>query len=163
MIRSATAADYPAIRAIVRHAFDRNDEANLVECLRADGEVLVELVCGDEHALTGHALYSRLRIECGARTIGAAALAPVSVLPAFQRQGLGSALIEAGNRACADLGCQAIIVLGHPRYYPRLGFRADLAQTLAAPFSGPSFMALELTPGALAGGGRVQYAKAFGV
>ncbi|WP_239590988.1 GNAT family N-acetyltransferase [Vitreimonas flagellata] len=163
MIRSATERDYPAIRQIIRHAFNQDDEANLVDQLRADGEALVELVSATDIALQGHILYSPLKIERDGEILSAAALAPVSVLPAFQRAGLGKALIEAGNAACADLGLSAIIVLGHPDYYPRFGFSAAAAESLQAPFSGPAFMALELRPDALKAGGRVRYAKAFGV
>lgn len=163
MIRDATSRDFPAIRQIVRHAFGQEDEANLIEQLRADGDVLVELVAASDIALQGHILYSRLAIERGSETLEAAALAPVSVLPAFQRSGLGGELIRVGNARCAELGLSAVIVLGHADYYPRFGFSAALAESLEAPFSGPHFMALELTPGALKDGGRVRYAKAFGV
>lgn len=162
MIRDATKRDHAAIRQILRHAFGQDAEADLVETLRTDGDVLFELVHGDL-ALQGHILYSRLAIEREGETLNAAALAPVAVLPAFQRSGIGGALIEAGNARCADLGLAAILVLGHPDYYPRFGFRAETAAQLQAPFSGPAFMALELIPGALAAGGRVRYAKAFGV
>ncbi len=163
MIRDATSRDFAAIRAIVRHAFCQTDEANLVEQLRNDGDVLVELVNGDDIALTGHVLYSRLSIEHDSETIAATALAPVSVLPAFQRRGIGAALIEAGNSACAALGVRAIVVLGHPAYYARFAFSATCAESLSAPFSGPSFMALELDAGVLARGGVVRYAAAFGL
>jgi len=163
MIRPAIPHDYPAIRQIIRHAFGQDDEANLVEQLRADGDALVELVAASEIALQGHILYSPLAIERGGETLAAAALAPVSVLPAFQRAGLGKALIEAGNAACAGLNLSAIIVLGHVDYYPQFGFSAAAAESLQAPFSGPHFMALELVQGALKGGGRVRYARAFGV
>jgi putative acetyltransferase len=164
MIREAAAAgDYPAIRQIIRHAFAREDEANMVEVLREDGDVLFELVAASDIALYAHALYSKLLIERDDETIIAAALAPVSVLPAFQRQGVGSALIEAGNARCRDLSLPAIIVLGDPAYYSRFGFSAAAAESLQAPLSGPSFMALELQPDALKAGGRVQYAEAFGV
>jgi putative acetyltransferase len=161
MIRDATPSDFPAIRAIICHAFGQADEANLVEQLRADGDVLFELVAASDIALQGHILYSRLRIE--PETPNAAALAPVSVLPAFQRGGVGKALIAAGNARCAQLGLHAIIVLGDPAYYPQFGFSARAAESLQAPFSGPAFMALELRPDALKAGGRVRYAKAFGV
>jgi putative acetyltransferase len=163
VIRPAERRDFPAIRAIIRHAFADADEANLVEQLRVDGDVLYEFVAASDIALQGHILYSRLTIECDGETIEAAALAPVSVLPAFQRGGLGGALIRAGNARCAELGCAAIIVLGHAEYYPRFGFSAATAESLEAPFSGPHFMALELKPGALKAGGQVRYAKAFGV
>jgi putative acetyltransferase len=161
MIRDATPSDYPAIRALVRHAFGQTDEADLVEQLRADGDALLELVAANDIALQGHILYSPLKIERDGETIDAAALAPVSVLPAFQRSGLGKALIRAGNVRCAELGLAAIVVLGHPTYYPQFGFSATAAESLEAPFSGPPFMALALRPGALTG--RVRYAAAFGV
>ena len=163
MIRDATPRDYAAIRQVVGHAFGQDDEANLVEQLRADGDVLVELVEASEIALQGHILYSRLTIERPSGNLAAAALAPVSVLPAFQRGGAGKALIGAGNARCAALGLDAIIVLGHADYYPQFGFSAATAESLEAPFSGPHFMALELRPGVLKAGGRVRYAKAFGV
>jgi putative acetyltransferase len=163
MIRDATASDFAAIRQVLRHAFPADDEANLVEQLRADGDVLFELVAASDIAIQGHILYSPLAIQRGGEALRAAALAPVAVLPAFQNQGLGGALIRAGNARCGELGCDAIIVLGHAAYYPRFGFSPAAAEPLAAPFSGPHFMGLELKPGVLAGGGRVKYAKAFGV
>ncbi|HJS80797.1 MAG TPA: N-acetyltransferase [Vitreimonas sp.] len=162
-IRDATPSDHAAIRAMLRHAFAANEEAELVEHLRADGDVLVELVEASETAIQGHILYSSLAIERGGETIKAAALAPVAVLPAFQGRGIGGGLIRAGNARCAALGLEAIVVLGHADYYPRFGFSAQTAESLQAPFSGPHFMALELKPGALKAGGKVRYAKAFGV
>jgi putative acetyltransferase len=163
MIRDAELQDYAAVRAVIRHAFGQDGEADLVEQLRADGEALVELVTASGGAIQGHILYSPLVIERGGEALRAAALAPVSVLPAFQCHGLGGALIEAGTARCADLGLSAVIVLGHADYYPRFGFSAAAAELLEAPFQGPSFMALELLPGALKAGGKVRYAKAFGV
>lgn len=163
MIRTAEPRDYPAIRQVMRHAFGQDDEANLVEQLRADGDVLVELVAASDIAIQGHILYSPLAIVRGSRTLRAAALAPVSVLPAFQAKGLGGELIRAGNARCKELGCVGVIVLGHAAYYPRFGFSPQIAESLQAPFSGPHFMALEFEPGVFAGGGAVRYAKAFGI
>ncbi|MFT3728735.1 MAG: N-acetyltransferase [Terricaulis sp.] len=162
MIRPAQPRDFGAIRAVITHAFERADEANLVEQLRVDGDVLCEFVAASDVALQGHILYSRLRIERSREILEAAALAPVSVLPAFQNNDLGGELIRAGNAACAELGCAAIIVLGHAEYYPRFGFSAAAAESLEVPFAGPHFMGLELKPGTLTSG-RVRYAKAFGV
>ena len=162
-IRDATASDYPAIRQVVRHAFGRDDEANLVEQLRSDRDALAELVAASNIAIQGHILYSPLAIVRGGETLRAAALAPVSVLPAFQAKGIGGELIRAGNARCKELGCVGVVVLGHAEYYPRFGFSSVLAESLQAPFSGPHFMALEFEAGALAGGGTVQYAKAFGI
>ncbi len=163
MIRAATSQDYAAIRQVLRHAFAQEDEANLVEQLRADDDALVELVAASDIAIQGHILYSPLAIVRDGATLQAAALAPVSVLPAFQKSGLSGELIRAGNARCKELGCVGVIVLGHAEYYPRFGFLPKLAESLQAPFSGPHFMALEFEPGVLASGGRVQYAKAFGI
>jgi putative acetyltransferase len=52
-----------------------------------------------------------------------AALGPMAVLPDYQRQGIGSKLVEAGNRKLKDAGCPFVIVVGHAPYYPRFGFR----------------------------------------
>ena len=163
MIRDATAFDYAAIRQVVRHAFDQNDEANLVEQLRTDGDALVELVAASDIAIEGHILYSPLAIVREHETLRAAALAPVSVLPAFQKRGIGGELIRAGNARCRELGCVGVVVLGHAAYYPRFGFSPQIAESLQAPFSGPHFMALEFEAGALTASDKVRYAKAFGV
>ena len=162
-VRVETPADFAAVHIVNREAFGQPDEADLVERLRADGEVVVSLVAERESAIVGHVLFSRLPIVVGEREIAGAALAPVAVLPRFQRQGIGSALVRSGLRRCAESGCEAVVVLGHPAYYPRFGFSAPLAERLDAPFSGAAFMALELVPGALADGGAVRYAAAFGV
>jgi putative acetyltransferase len=159
MIRIANPDDFPGIREVVAAAFGQPDEADLIEKLRADGDVWVEMVADEAGDITGHILFSRL----GIGPIEGAALAPLAVAPARQRRGLGAALTRAGIERCRELGIAAVIVLGHADYYPRFGFSAALAAPLEAPFSGPSFMALELVPGALMAGGRVRYAPAFGI
>jgi putative acetyltransferase len=127
--------------------------------------VLVELVAvAAREVIVGHILFSHLPVHTSdGAIVPAAALAPMAVLPAYQRSGVGSALVRAGLQACADGGAQAVIVLGHPEYYPRFGFSAEAARGLRAPFSGPAFMALELAPGALPADGEVRYARAFGL
>lgn len=163
MIREVTPSDYPAIRAVLRHAFAEADEADLVEQLRDDDDAILELVAANEIAIIGHIMLSRLKIEREDETLNAAALAPVSVLPAFQNQGVGAALIEEAVREAAVLDVAAIVVLGHAGYYPRFGFSAAAAARLDAPFFGPQFMALEIVPASLHAGGRVRYARAFGL
>ena len=158
-IRPAARADVAAIHAVVAAAFGQPDEARLVDRLRADGDTLVELVADKDRAIVGHILFSRL----GIGALAGAALAPVAVAPAHQRGGIGGALIRAGLDRCRQRGVPAVVVLGHPAYYPRFGFDAALAAPLAAPFAGPALMAIELTPGALAGGGALAYAPAFGI
>ena len=98
-------------------------------------------------------------------TIPSLALAPMAVLPEFQNQGIGSALVRRGLEMCREKGHKIVVVVGHPQYYPRFGFSPQLAADLASPFSGKDFfMALELVSGALDGvKGRVQYPPPFGV
>ena len=164
IVRDYRADDAESVRRVVEAAFAQPDEADLVQRLRADGDAIVELVAEADGAIVGHILYSALAIETpGAAPLKAAALAPVSVAPTHQHRGVCAALIRAGDEACAALGRAAIIVLGHPDYYPKFGYSARAAESLDAPFSGPAFMVKELAPGVLNNGGKVRYAKAFGV
>jgi putative acetyltransferase len=164
-IRTETAADREAVREVLRLAFGRDDEASLVEVLRDDGWVRTSLVAEIDGRIVGHLLFSELPIVSATGTVPALALAPVAVLPACQRQGIGSQLIRRGLDACRDQGDRIVIVLGHPDFYRRFGFSSELARALDSPFSGePSFMAMELVAGALDGvSGRVQYAPPFGL
>lgn len=135
----------------------------LVEALRLDRHAAVELVAIERDAIVGHILFSHLDVTVDGRIVSTLSLAPMTVRPDRQRRGVGSALVRHGLDQARSLGWQAVIVLGHPDYYPRFGFAAELARKLAAPFSGDAFMALELTPGALRGtGGRIVYPPAFG-
>jgi putative acetyltransferase len=165
IIRDAEPGDALAIRAIVASAFGRADEARLVEQLRADGDAFIELVAEDEDdgELVGAILFSPLAIDRPDETLTALALAPVAVRPDRQKDGVGAALIRAGIEQARFAAIPAIVLLGHPAYYQRFGFSAKAAESLDAPFSGPSFMALELEPGVLKAGGSVRYAAAFGI
>lgn len=164
IIRAESPRDRSAIHAVNAAAFPADDEADLVDALRAGGHVVASLVAECEGEVVGHILFSRLQVVGKDAATAAIALAPMAVLPAWQRRGTGSRLVEAGLAACRDLGERIIVVLGHPEFYPRFGFSADLAAPLAGPFSGPAWMALELQPGALAGvAGRVVYAPPFGI
>ena len=162
-IRPESPEDRMAVRTVNHRAFGGDEEADLVERLHADGLVIASLVAMSGGKVVGHILFSWLLVESQSRSIRAAALAPMAVLPGHQRQGIGGALIRAGLEACRNAGVEAVIVLGHQTYYPRFGFSADTALRLQAPFSGPAFMALELTHGVLARGGRVEYPAAFGL
>lgn len=159
-MRPATAADHAAIRRVETAAFGRDDEAGMVEAARAEGATLVELVHEQAGEIVGHILFSRMTVT-PARFI--AGLAPVAVTPEAQRRGIGDALCRAGIEAVRALGAEAVIVLGHPDYYPRFGFSTAAARLLTSPYAGsPAFMALELTPGALGTPLKVDYPGAFG-
>lgn len=160
IVRPAGPSDYAAIREIETAAFGQPDEADLVEAVRADGDALIELVAEADGEVVGHILFSPMDCDPPAKV---AALAPVAVRPAAQNGGVGVALNQAGLEACRAAGVELVVVLGHADYYPRFGFSAELAKRVRAPFSGPSFMALELKPGVLAEERTVRYAPAFGV
>ena len=164
MVRAAHPADAEAIAALNRAAFGGEDEVGIIERLRRDGLVAVELAAEQDGTICGHILLSWLPTMMDGRQVKALALAPMAVSPGLQKQGIGGRLIAAALGEAPAVGAEAVIVLGHPDYYPRFGFSAALARSLASPFSGEAFMALELVPGALAGKqGSVSYPAAFGL
>jgi putative acetyltransferase len=153
--------DRAAIHGVVSAAFGRPDEAELVRRLRDDGDAVLELAAFEGNTVLGHLLFSALTVDPA--TIRVAALAPVSVAPTHQNQGVGSALIREGLARCGGLGFHACAVLGDPDYYKRFGFSLGAASVLSSVYSGPAYQALEFRSGALAGGiWRVTYPKAFG-
>jgi putative acetyltransferase len=163
IIREERPDDLSAVHLLLRQAFGRDDEAKLVSRLRDDGAIAAALIAEGDGNIVGHLVLSWLPTQIDGRPVRAVALAPMAVRPAQQRRGVGSRMVAASIAKAKEIGAEAIIVLGHPAYYPRFGFSSDLAVKLAAPFSGPAFMALELVPGAVAGvSGTVAYPPAFG-
>jgi len=153
-VHEETPEDFDAVRHVNLVAFGGVTEAWLVDRLREDGLALVSLAAEAGGRVVGHILFSRVAIETPDGPIPAAALAPMAVLPGFQRQGIGSELIRAGLEACRKLGEKIVVVVGHPDYYPRFGFSAVLARRLHSPYCGDAFMALELVSGSAGRGVR---------
>ncbi|NJO06099.1 MAG: N-acetyltransferase [Chloroflexaceae bacterium] len=165
MIRPETPTDHAAIDSVEEQAFDRRDEANIVATLRAAGTVSLSLVAVLQGQIVGHILFSPVEIESEPSYEGAVAMGPLAVLPAYQRQGIGGALVQRGLEQCQQQGYGAVILFGHPTYYPRFGFvpahHFSLRNRYVEP-EHPAFMALELQPGALQGRhGLVHLAPAF--
>jgi putative acetyltransferase len=133
IIRAETCEDHEAIRRVNLEAFHRSAEEILVDRLRSDGLVVTSLVAVENDRIVGHILFSRLPIHMGGSVIPAVALAPMAVIPSRQRQGVGSALVRNGLRACQMAGERIVIVLGHPDYYQRFAFSSELACRLQAP------------------------------
>jgi len=155
-IRRERAGDLDAIGDVVARAFGRPDEARLVAQLRRDGDAAISLVAVDGEAVIGHVLLSPMVAPF--RAVG---LAPLSVLPDRQKQGIGAALINAAIAGARRDGWDAVFVLGDPAYCCRFGFRADLAAGFASPYAGPHFMVLPLAQALPATTGAVDYAPAF--
>jgi len=161
-IRPEASGDVDAVSAVLTAAFRGNDEAALVRMLHADGSVVVSLVAVVGSDLVGHVLFSRLTIRTETAALPGLALAPLAVLPAFERRGIGAALVREGLQRLVNLGETVVIVLGEPAYYTRFGFSPERALRLRSRYSGPAFMALELAPRTLDGvTGDVVYPPAF--
>jgi putative acetyltransferase len=156
ILREETPADPAAVRRVVSAAFGREAESDLVDRLRSDGDAAIALVAVEEGRIVGHILFSPMGAP-----FRALALAPVAVLPERQRQGIGSALIQAGLDRATGAGWEGVFVLGEPAFYGRFGFEAGLAGGFQSPYAGPYLMARAL-PGPLpALSGRIDYAPAF--
>jgi len=161
-IRQEAERDIPAIRNVNRRAFDAEDEARLVDDLRSEGYARLSLIAEEAGRIVGHIMFSEAVIRTEEGEAGALALGPVAVAPERQGHGIGSALIREGLDRCARMGHRVVVLLGHPGYYPRFGFSADLAGSLSSAYAGEAFMALELVPGALAGlTGEFEFAPPF--
>ena len=163
-IRAERAGDESAVRRVNELAFGRAGEADLVDALREAAGAQVSLVAADGGRIVGHILFSPVSIEPEDSSFAASGLAPMAVLPEWQRRGVGSALVRAGLDECRRAGRNAVVVLGHPGYYPRFGFVAASRFGLRCEYPVPdeAFMAAELAPGALAGrGGLVKYRPEF--
>ncbi|GAA3059838.1 N-acetyltransferase [Actinocorallia glomerata] len=156
-------ADAAAVRRITRAAFETSAEADLVDALRQDPAWipgLSMLALTPEGEPVGHALLTR----CHIGEMPALALAPCSVAPVHQRTGAGSAATRAGLGAARDLGEDAVVVLGHPEYYPRFGFERASSHGIRVGFDVPdeALMALSLT-GCPLPTGTIRYPAPFGV
>ncbi|MCW9045888.1 MAG: N-acetyltransferase, partial [Alphaproteobacteria bacterium] len=133
-IRLETPADHPLVSQINEAAFEQKDEAQLVIALREEGALRLSLVAILEGQLVGHIMFSDLPITHDDQIVDGVALAPMAVLPEYQNKGIGSALVREGIEICQTLGVEAIVVLGHPKFYPRFGFAPKLAALLTSPF-----------------------------
>lgn len=137
MVRPETTEDEAAIRDLTTAAFATaavasGNEADIVERLRADGDLALSLVAVEEGAVIGHVAFSPVSIGDGDGDGGWYGLGPVSVRPDRQRQGIGSALIREGIERLRALGARGIVLIGDPAYYSRLGFESDGRLTCGA-------------------------------
>jgi len=153
----------PAVLELNRLAFKGDEESRLIKKLADDASILASFVAVDDHVVVGHILFSPLYVMVDGKRVDAVALAPMCVVPARQKQGIGTQLVEHGIEAMKSAGQAAIIVLGHVNFYPRFGFRHDLARNLSCAFNKyDAFMGLELRAGSLGGKpGTCIYPRAF--
>jgi len=166
-IRPEKPEDIASIENVTTRAFQGEEEANLIAAIRTSDYFIPELslVALDDNTQTvGHILFSPVKIESPETSVEALALAPMAVLTECQNSGIGTLLVQHGLAACKKLGYSIVIVVGHPEYYPRFGFRPARDCGIKAPFEVPdeAFMVLELVPGALKNvRGVVKYSPPF--
>jgi putative acetyltransferase len=165
-----------AVYSLLEQAFGRSEEANLVKVLRERGMICLSLVAlFNESPLTplgkggtqvvGYIAFSPVTIGTENPNIKVVGLAPLAVLPAYQRQGIGSKMVEKGLSELASSGYDAVVVLGEPEFYQRFGFQQSTMYGIRYTPDIPEqyFMVLSLRSGALLGKtGVVEYQPEFG-
>ena len=158
-VRPAAPDDYPVIRDLLKAAFGGADEAKLVDALRLDGDVVLELVALTDTAIVGHIVFSRLVVR-GEKNTDAVALAPLAVVPSHQGIGIGSALVGAGHERPAAAGERLSVVLGDTAYYGRFGYEHRRACDFECQYQGEHLQALAFAEAPRSG--TLVYARAFG-
>jgi putative acetyltransferase len=164
VIRREGLGDAAAVRRVNESAFGRPDEAELVAALIVAGAAILSLVAAIESDVVGHVLFSPVSVDTTTSPVSALGLAPLAVLPACQRNDVGSSLVRAGLAELERLGHGAVVVLGRADFYRRFGFAPASRFGLHCEFDCPdeSFQALELQPRAFAGAsGVVRYRPEF--
>ena len=158
IIRETLPTDFDDITHCIFSAFQNDGEVTLVWQLRADNDVVMELVAEEAGSIVGHVVVSNLSLNpdfslrCGG-------VAPLSVLPSHQSNGIGSRLMEAVIERSRSVELDALFLLGDPDYYQRFGFEVtDITSDYPAEF----FQAFELTAQCLNNvSANANYAKAF--
>ena len=166
LIRLEKPGDYKKILDLTYDAFltsdyperARVDEHFLIKLLQGSSFVIPELcfVAELDGEIAGHILYTKNKVVRPDKTeIEVIVFGPLSVLPQYQKQGIGTALVYHSLEVAREIGYGAVIITGVPEYYPKLGFKRarEYSLTLEDGSSPDFFMAYELVPGYLDGGG----------
>ena len=153
-IREEQSKDVPGIRRVNEQAFGASEESTIVDKLRRSGVEQLSLVAVLDGRLVGHILFSRATIESQGNTVVGMGLAPMAVLPEFQRQGIGSQLVRRGIDILRQKSCPFVIVVGHAEYYPRFGFEPASIHHIQCQWTGvpdEAFLILILDKDSMAG------------
>jgi len=162
--RAEQIGDETAVRVLNEQAFGQPNEANIVDALRERGAVVLSMVATDNDKLVGHVLFTEAIVTDAHSPFRALGLGPMAVLPSYQRRGIGSSLLRGALDECRELEYDAVVVIGHPEFYPRFGFGPAKLKGIRCEFDVPddAFMVLELREDALAGRtGVVKYQPEF--
>jgi putative acetyltransferase len=164
--RKEAANDCKEIREVNDIAFGQNQEGKLIDKLRIKAEYINELsiIALFGNKIVGHILFFPVSVVFNEKRHQTLSLGPMAVLPEYQKQGIGGELIRRGLKKAEELGFKSVVVLGHPEYYPRFGFRKSARWNIRDPFGAPeeAMMAIELEKGSLEfGGGIIEYPEEF--
>ena len=168
IIRQENKNDYEEVYNVIKTAFETaehsdGNEQDLVVALRKSDNFIPELslVAVMDNKIVGYILFTKIKM--GKRE--ELALAPLGVLPEYQKQGIGRTLIQEGNKKAKELGYHYSVVLGSDKYYPKFGYVSAKEYGIVAPFDVPdeNFMAIKLNDTDIEIKGIVQYAKEFGI
>ncbi|MCC3748094.1 N-acetyltransferase [Rouxiella badensis] len=163
LIRVEIPVDAAGIDNLLRKAFGRDDEADLVQRLREDGLLTLGVVAtDDEGGVVGYAAFTPVDVQGEDRQwVG---LGPLAVEESLRRQGLGEKLVYEGLDSLNEFGYAAVVVLGAPEYYGRFGFKPAAQFNLHCrwPDSAEAFQLYVLADDALEGAnGLVEYPPHF--
>lgn len=173
-IRQEEKKDHQQVFQLTEEAFREMEHSDhqeqfLVEKLRKSDAFIPELslVAEDKNGrIAGHILFTKIKIVNEEKSFESLALAPVSVKPEFQNQGIGTKLILEGHRIAKELGYKSVILIGHEKYYPRFGYKKTSNFGVSFPFDIPeeNGMAVELVKDGLKDRkGVVKYPHEFGI
>ncbi|KHD45721.1 GNAT family N-acetyltransferase [Streptococcus hongkongensis] len=166
-IRPENRVDYQKIHSLINESFATaehadGNEAELVEALRAGTAYLPELtlVMEDKETIIGFVMFTKAKFSDQKSLV----LSPIAIAPEWQKQGIGSQLIEAGHAKAKEMGFDLIFVLGSDVYYPKFGYQnaQKLGVTIPNDFPSQYFMVLPLA-GQNDLSGQVRFADEFGI
>lgn len=165
LLREEKPQDIGRIREINDAAFSQPNEGQIVDRIRESCLDTLSLVAVMDGKIVGHIFFSPVEIESKSGIIKGMGLAPMAVMPDYQNQGIGSMLVNEGLSQLKEWGYPFVIVLGHPEYYPRFGFKPALLYGLKCQWEGvpdEAFMAVILNEEKMNGvAGVVRYRDEF--
>ncbi len=157
IIRETGQADFEDIMTVERRAFGSEDEAELTKNLLVDitSQPVLSLLAFDNEKAVGHILFTKATFKDQKKSPLLYILAPLAIIPEYQKRGIGGKLIKEGLRVLKEMKVELVFVLGHIQYYPKYGFIGNAAKfNLPAPYPIPdkvadAWMVQELVPGSI--------------
>lgn len=163
-IRPEKSSDIDKVWEINVAAFETDTEAKIVNALRETCKSYISLVAEVDGEIAGHILFTPVELVDDRSGLKLMGLGPMAIMPKYQNKGIGSQLVKEGLEQCLRQGYDAVVVLGHPNYYPRFGFVPSIKYGIRSEYEVPDevFMILELKKNSLKGkSGIIKYNSAF--